>query len=145
MTNMFISDYEFYDNEDPFILDDEEYIGIVLHLEDEDGHLRKVCVLVENVRLCGEDFGYDYEIIALDPFHTKKLKNIDDLYGMKIQNIEYDVNQKWRQRDSDGSSLSISLFLEKYELVLAIYNWHNGYYPHSYHVEYLGKKDNGTL
>jgi hypothetical protein len=117
----------------------------------------KFCI--SKFQSCCEGFGVDlinndnqviFNIYSSESTRPKE-EDYTLLKGFSLKKIEYCHERSVRPEDELGKyNLSLEMTLEDNKLneivyYIDIFNWHNGYYPHGYFVEWNNYKNGGEL
>jgi hypothetical protein len=130
---------------------DKDYIGIYIQTNYD---TYKFCV--DDFSSCCEAYGVtlfnnNNEVIFEITCDSKDEKDHKLLEGFSLKQIEYCHERSKPIIDNDETqTCSVKITLQDIELkevdyYIDIYNYHNGYYPHNYLVEWNNYKNEGGL
>jgi len=104
---------------------------------------QEIICSINNDQSCCEEWGYN----------IYKFPNELEYSNAEIKNIIYDENNKTEHMQEiiklnklykmNAQYISISIYTNVGILVIMMWNIHNGYYPHTYHIKY--KWDNKEI
>lgn len=111
---------------------DDMYDTLTLECENEEFTFG-----ISNDQMCCESFGI---IVSKNGGEYEDVKDVDftEFQGMKITSAQYTTETRY-----DGVAVRVEF--TNGTLMIEIYNDHNGYYPHSYKVEYGDWSDEDNL